>query len=136
MKKIYIIEDLCNGCRQCEAFCSSLSSGVFSEKKGRIRIIKTSDEEKDIPVIDCDGKCVRSLFEEGIPTCVSLCPTGALYYAEGEEAIVQRREYEEARKMHSIFRFIAPWKWPFPWKRPGEKKARASEAKAFPSEIK
>jgi Fe-S-cluster-containing dehydrogenase component len=127
LKRIYIIEQLCNGCRQCEVFCSSLPDGVFSGQGGRIKILKLQGEEEDIPMVHCDGRCVRSIFEDGRPTCVGLCPTGALFYTEQEQAATVRREYEEARKEHSIFRFLAPWKWPFPWRRPGEDKARPAE---------
>ena len=123
MKYIYAIEDLCNGCRLCEVFCSSLSGGVFSGQAGRITVIKMPGEEKDIPMVHCNGKCVRSIFEDGRPTCVGLCPTGALYFAEQERAVEVRKEYEAARNEHSIFKFLAPWKWPFPWRRPGEEKA-------------
>lgn len=127
MKRIYIIEQLCNGCRLCETFCSSLSRGVFSGQAGRIRILKLAGEEKDIPMVNCDGTCIRSIFDDRRPTCVGLCPTGALYFAEHEQAVEVRRQYEEARKEHSIFKFLAPWRWPFPWRRPGEKKARSAE---------
>lgn len=125
MKRIYVIEDLCSGCRLCETFCSSLPHGVFSGQSERIHVMKVPGEEKDVPMVHCDGKCIRSIFDDGRPTCVGLCPTGALYFAEQERAIQVRREYEAARKEHSIFKFIAPWKWPFPWRRPGEKKARS-----------
>jgi Fe-S-cluster-containing dehydrogenase component len=127
MKRIYAVEDLCNGCRLCETFCSSLKDGVFSEEASRIRVLKVPGEEKDIPLVDCNGKCVRPIDDDGGPTCVSLCPTGALYYAELEDAARIRLQYEAAREEHSLFKVIAPWRWPFPWKRPGEKKARSAQ---------
>lgn len=126
MKKIYVIEDLCNGCRLCETFCSSLKNGVFSEKGGRISVIKMPGEEKDVPIINCDGTCIRPLFGENTPTCVSLCSTGALYYADQSKAVETRLFYESAKKEHGIFKVIAPWKWPFPWRRPGAKKATSA----------
>jgi Fe-S-cluster-containing hydrogenase component 2 len=125
VKRIFVIEDLCNGCRTCEAFCSSLGTGVFSGRAGRITVIKTPGEEKDIPVVSCDGNCIRPLYGPGRPTCVDLCPTGALYYADREQAVTMRRDYEAARAEHSLFKIIAPWKWPFPWRRPGAAKAEA-----------
>jgi len=125
VKNIYVIEQLCNGCRLCETFCSSLTQGVFSSQSERIQVIKMPGEEKDIPIVHCNGKCIRSIFDDGRPTCVGLCPTGAIFFADHQEAINARREYEAARKEHSIFKFIAPWKWPFPWRRSGEKKARS-----------
>lgn len=120
MKRIYVIENLCNGCRLCETFCSSLKEGVFSEAGTRIKVLKVPGEEKDIPLVDCDGKCLRSIKEKGFPTCVSLCPTGALYYADQEEAVEKRLAYEKARMTHSLFKVLAPWKWPFPWMNPEE----------------
>jgi Fe-S-cluster-containing dehydrogenase component len=127
MKRIYVVEDLCNGCRLCETFCASLPHGVFSAESGRIRVLKIPGEGKSIPMVHCDGRCVRSIYDDGRPTCVGLCPTGALIYAEHDKAVEARREYEEARKEHSLFKIIGPWKWPFPWRRPGEKKARSPE---------
>ncbi len=127
MKRIYVVEDLCNGCRLCETFCSSLKDGVFSGSTARIRVIKVPGEKKSVPMVDCDGRCVRSIYEDKRPTCVGLCPTGALYYAEHERAMEVRLQYEEAVQEHSLFKIVAPWKWPFPWRRPGEKKARSPE---------
>lgn len=127
MKRIYVVEDLCNGCRLCENFCSSLLTGVFSESRGRVKVLKVPGEEKSIPVVNCDGRCVRSIYEDGRPTCVGLCPTGALYYAEHDKAVATRLLYEESVKEHSIFKLVAPWKWPYPWRRPDEDKARSPE---------
>jgi len=116
MKRIYVIEELCNGCRLCETFCSSLGNGVFDIKRSRIKVIKVPGEEKDIPMVDCDGRCVRSLYDDGGPTCVTVCPTGALIYEEQDDAVAKRLELEAAREEHSLFKVIAPWKWPFPWR--------------------
>ena len=116
MKRLYIIEDLCNGCRLCETFCSSLKEGVFGADSGRIHVITVSGEERDIPIVDCSGNCIRPIYEEGSPTCVSVCPTGALIYGTQAEAISMRLNYEVAKKTHAVFKIIAPWKWPWPWK--------------------
>ena len=125
MKRIYVIEDLCNGCRLCETFCSSLGNGVFDVAHSspgrahtRIRVIKIPGEEKDIPIVNCDGRCVRSLNSDGGPTCVAVCPTGALIYGEQENAVAKRLALEEAREAHGLFKVIAPWKWPLPWRKP------------------
>jgi Fe-S-cluster-containing dehydrogenase component len=123
LKRIYVVENLCNGCRLCETFCSSLVDGVFGGDTARIKVLKLTGEECDIPIVDCGGKCLRPIFGEGQPTCVSLCPTGAIIYEEKEEAISKRRMYEVSKREHSLFKVIAPWKWPFPWRRPGETKA-------------
>lgn len=122
MKRIYVIEDLCNGCRLCQSFCSSLPEGVFSEN-ARIQVIKAPGEERDTPVVKCSGDCVRPIYKNEIPTCVAVCPTGALYYAEAEEAEEARHEWENARRQHSLFKVIAPWKWPLPWKKQQEEAA-------------
>lgn len=114
MKRIHVINELCNGCRLCESFCSSLAAGVFSET-GRIQVLKVPGEEQDIPLIDCDGHCLRSLDEAGTPTCVTVCPTGAIFYANRSEAAERRLQWEQARLEHSLFKVVAPWKWPFPW---------------------
>lgn len=114
MKRIHVIEDLCNGCRLCQTFCSSLQEGVFSEN-GRIRVVKVPGEERDIPIVDCNGHCLRSIYDDGVPTCVAVCPTGALIYAGSEEAAMLRLKLEHARRLHSLFKIIAPWRWPFPW---------------------
>ncbi len=127
MKRIYIIEQLCKGCRLCETFCSSLPEGVFGGEGGRIKVVKTPGEERDIPMVDCNGDCVRPIYDDGEPTCVSVCPTGALMYEERSEAISNRLFYEASKQEHSLFKVIAPWKWPFPWKRPGEEKARPAD---------
>lgn len=119
MKRIYVIQDLCNGCRLCQTFCSSLPKGVFGEK-ARIRVLKSPDEEKNTVVVKCDGRCVRPIYNDGQPTCVSLCPTGALFYCEPQEEAEKRAEWERARQAHSLFKVIAPWKWPFPWKQPDD----------------
>ena len=119
MKRIYVVERLCNGCRLCETFCSSLGNGVFDIKQSRIKVIKVPGEEEDVPMVDCDGRCIRSLYDDGLPTCVTVCPTGALIYEERDDAVAKRLELEAAREQHSLFKVIAPWKWPFPWRRLG-----------------
>lgn len=122
MKRIYVIESLCNGCRLCETFCSSLAEGVFGaadlsqhRRDSRIKVVKIPGEEQDIPLVDCNGRCVRPIDDDGSPTCVSLCPTGALIYEEQDGAVAKRLELEAARQAHSLFKVVAPWKWPFPW---------------------
>ena len=115
MKRIYVIESLCNGCRLCETFCSSLAEGVFGVADSRIKVVKIPGEEQDIPLVDCNGRCVRPIDDDGSPTCVTLCPTGALIYEEQDGAVAKRLELEAARQAHSLFKVVAPWKWPLPW---------------------
>jgi Fe-S-cluster-containing dehydrogenase component len=125
MKRLHVIEELCNGCRLCQSFCSSLAAGVFSEA-ARIQVLKTPGEEHDIPLIDCNGRCLRSLDEAGTPACVAVCPTGAIIYADLAEAAERRLQWEQACQEHSLFKVVAPWKWPFPWNaRPASNRGRA-----------
>jgi Fe-S-cluster-containing dehydrogenase component len=126
MKRIFVIEDLCNGCRLCQTFCSSLEEGVFSEN-GRIRVIKTPGEDRDIPIVDCSGVCIRPINEDNIPTCVTVCPTGALIFADQQEAIAKRLQWEQAKKNHSLFKIVAPWRWSLPWKQ--DEQDRAAQIK-------
>jgi hypothetical protein len=51
-----------------------------------------------------------------------LCPTGALIYENREDAVSKRLLYETSKREHGIFKVIAPWKWPFPWKKRGDVK--------------
>lgn len=127
MRRIFVIEDLCNGCRLCETFCSSLKDGVFHGTEPRIKVIKLPGEARDIPMVNCGGMCIRPIFNEDTPTCVAVCPTGALIYENHTKAIAMRLEWEAARREHGLFKVIAPWKWPFPWRRPGEKKATSAK---------
>lgn len=116
MKRIYVIESLCNGCRLCEIFCSSLADGVFGADDSRIKVIKVPGEELDLPLVECDGCCIRPIGEECGPTCVALCPTGALIYEDRDGAVAKRLALEAARQAHSLFKVVAPWKWPLPWR--------------------
>ncbi len=131
MKRIYVIEELCNGCRLCESFCSSLATGVFSTEGGRIRVLRVPDDDKSIPLVHCDGNCIRPIHADQRPTCVGVCPTGALVHAEHARVAEIRLEFESARREHSLFKIIAPWKWPFPWRRPAEPKARSADGEVI-----
>ena len=125
MRRIHIVEDLCNGCRLCQTFCSSLEAGVFGDS-GRIRVVRQPGGEGQTLQVDCDGACLRPAFDGETPTCVSVCPTGALFFASPEEALSLRQQLEEARQSHALFKVIAPWKWPFPWNKPAANPADAS----------
>ncbi|MBN1148207.1 MAG: hypothetical protein JXA78_13190 [Anaerolineales bacterium] len=126
MKRIYVIEDLCNGCRLCQTFCSSLAGGVFSEQ-ALIRVLKVPGEERDIPLVHCSGHCRLPLFDEQTPTCVSVCPTGALFYASQDDAVTMRLAWEQARQTHGLFKVIAPWKWPLPWREQSPETVESTE---------
>ena len=89
---------------------------MFGAADSRIKVIKVPGEGMDIPLVDCDGRCVRPIGEDGGPTCVALCPTGALIYGERDEIAAKRLALEAARQAHGLFKVVAPWKWPLPWR--------------------
>jgi Fe-S-cluster-containing hydrogenase component 2 len=110
-RKVYTIEDLCNGCRSCELACSFALSKEYNPRKSLIKIAKVYSEGKDIPLVNCNIQC-----KSDPPKCVDICPTGALIFANQMEAIKMRRDLVKARKVQPVFKVIAPWKYPFPWK--------------------
>lgn len=112
-KRIYVFEELCNGCRLCELHCSFVNTGEFNPLKSLIRIAKVESEGIDTPIVDCDG--ISCPCKEGdAPECVRICPTGALIFATASEAFDKRQELVLKRSVQPIFKVIAPWKWPFP----------------------
>ena len=117
-KRVFVIaNELCNGCRNCEMWCSfgRGPKNEFSPTHSKIAIVKDGEGRLNIPIVDCDGTaCVHN--EKGEPICVEMCPTGALVYAEAQEFYKKKTEYQEKRKVQPIFRLIAPWKYPYPWK--------------------
>lgn len=114
-KRIYVFEELCNGCRLCELQCSFVNEKEFNPKKALIRIAKVDSEGIDTPIVNCDGDCPET--KNGTPACVQVCPTGAISYVTATEAFNMRQELVKKRNKQPIFKVIAPWKWPFPsWK--------------------
>ncbi len=63
----------CSGCRYCELWCSYIHEKVFSTSRSRIRVVKDDITGMDFPVV-CQ-RCEQM-------SCVSECPTGALYVDE------------------------------------------------------
>jgi Fe-S-cluster-containing dehydrogenase component len=114
MKRIFVIEDLCKGCKLCQMACSFINFNEFNPTKARIAIVKDSDQY--IPIIDCNGSGCRAKRKGDLPKCVEVCNTGALIFCELEEAAKKRRELLRKRSKQPIFKVIAPWKWPYPWK--------------------
>ena len=108
-KILYVIPDLCSGCRNCEVWCSFLHNKKFAFSKGQIKIQKVG--EFDVPIISCYGKCVLDN-----PFCVEVCPTGALIYETQSKISEKIIELYKNRAKHPIFKLIAPWKWPYPWR--------------------
>ena len=110
-KSIHAIEELCNGCRSCELACSFAHYREFNPKKSLIKIAKIYSQGLDIPLVNCNIEC-----KSDPPKCVDICPTGALIFANQKETEGMRRELAKARKIQPVFKMIAPWKYPFPWK--------------------
>lgn len=96
--------------------CSFVKNHEFNPTKSNISIAKVESEGIITPIVDCDGSgCVELGYQ--IPECVRVCPTGALLYVPANEARKKRQELIKARAVQPVFRFIAPWKWPYPpWK--------------------
>jgi len=117
-KRVFVIaNELCNGCRNCEMWCSfgRGPKNEFSPTHSKIAIVKDAEGKLNVPTVDCDGTaCVHN--EKGEPICVEMCPTGAFVYADAQEVYKKRTEYQEKRKVQPVFRLIAPWKYPYPWK--------------------
>jgi Fe-S-cluster-containing dehydrogenase component len=111
-KRVYVVEDLCNGCRSCELACSFALSREFNPQKALIKITKVYSQGLDIPLVSCNQQC-----KSQPPKCVEICPTGALFYATVEEARRMRRDLAKNRSIQPVFKVIAPWKYPFPWKK-------------------
>jgi Fe-S-cluster-containing dehydrogenase component len=112
-KKVYVIEDLCNGCRLCQLVCSQALTKEFNPKKAKIKVIQVDDQGIYMPLVDCDTRC---LSDGELPKCVQFCAPGALIYSTLDEAAEMKRSLVNKRAVQPIFRAIAPWKWPFPWK--------------------
>jgi len=69
MGKVLIIDPAkCDGCRSCEAACSTTKEGESNPYKARIRVIRFPDDSFFYPIVcsQCDS-----------PFCVSVCPTSA-----------------------------------------------------------
>ena len=108
-KRIFVIDDICNGCRLCEMECSFVNAEEFNPLKSRIQIARIDSEGMDTPFVDCDG----SDCPAGEPKCVEICPTGALLYTTLSDATKKKSELVKSRFMQPIFKIIVPWKWPF-----------------------
>jgi hypothetical protein len=105
MKRIFVIEELCNGCRLCQTFCSSLEAGVFSEA-ARLRVVKVAGEERDIPQVEWEYACGRT----NLWFHVLKFARWALFYADSASA-EQRRRGDSGRR--EFIQGDRPWKWPF-----------------------
>ena len=83
MKRIWVREDLCSGCRACEVACVAWHDGCFGTATARIRVTKIEPQGVDHPHV-C-RLCGRA-------PCIAACPTGALYKDEVTGAVLLRPE--------------------------------------------
>ena len=116
-RKIYVIPELCNGCRMCEMVCSFVNTREFNPRHSKIKVAKVDEEGFSVPVVDCDGVNCAKKSSTRIPPCVEMCTTGALIFAERDEAARMNRELIIKRAEQPVFKVIAPWKYPFPWRK-------------------
>jgi Fe-S-cluster-containing dehydrogenase component len=89
--------------------------GEFNPRKAKIKILKDEENGVSIPRLDC-VECCR-LSRNNIPICVEVCRSGALVFAAPDEVTAMRKELVDKRAVQPIFKVIAPWKWPFPWRK-------------------
>lgn len=116
-KRLFVVaNELCNGCRSCEMWCSWVHTQEFGPNRGLIKIAKDSEGAFDAPLIDCNGACPYPMEQE-VPLCVEMCPTGAIIYTDAEDAYNKRMELSVKRENQPLFKLIAPWKWPYPWRK-------------------
>lgn len=115
-KQLFAFPEICSGCRSCEMWCSFVHKKGFGPSRGLIRVAKDPQGEFDMPMINCNGKCPHPLNEEGDPLCVEMCPTGAIVYTDLDDAFEKRSDLHMKRQVQPLFRLMAPWKWPYPWR--------------------
>ena len=124
MKRVFVNEEWCLGCRLCEYNCAYANSGlkdmVAALKDKRIfSRIRVEGEDRITFAVSCrhctDPICVKSCIAGAISkrdgvvridrgkcvgclTCVLVCPYGAL--APGEDGVMQKCELFRRRKHH------------------------------------
>jgi Fe-S-cluster-containing dehydrogenase component len=111
-KRLFAFEEICSGCESCVYWCAFSRTKTFNRAESLIKIARDLDGAYHMPVLDC-VECKKGL---DTPICVEMCPTGALIYAEPEDAFKMRVELHQARSKQPLFKLIAPWKFPYPWR--------------------
>ena len=87
----------------------------FDTSRTNIHVLKDSQGKLNIPTVACEDKrCLEN--ETGLPICVEMCPTGCLIYTDFSDLVKRRAEWEEKRQLQPVFKLIAPWKYPYPWR--------------------
>jgi len=110
-RRIYVFDDLCNGCRNCEMACSFANFKEFHPRKSKIKVSRVIYAGLNYPIVDCDGQCPA-----GTPQCVAFCPTGCLTFVTRNQAAKMKQDLVMKREIQPVFKFIAPWKWAYPWR--------------------
>lgn len=114
-KRIVVFDEICSGCKSCQMWCAFAQKKEFNRAYSRIEVAKDLDDRFDVPMVDCTGKdCTKN--EKGEPLCVEMCPTGCLVYTDAADAYQKRMELHRSREVQPLFKLIAPWKWPYPWR--------------------
>lgn len=116
-KRLYVYDDICSGCANCQMWCGFVNKGEFNRAYSRIDLERDGvDGRFNIPTVKCTGRGCPQMNEKGEPLCVEMCPTGALVYTDAEDADKKRMELQKSREVQPLFKLIAPWKWPYPWR--------------------
>ena len=115
-KRIFAFDEICSGCQNCVMWCAFSQKREFNRAYSRIKIAKDSNGAFDMPIVDCNGEECAMKNEKGEPLCIQVCPTGCLVFTEGEDAYKKRLELHAAREVQPLFKLVAPWKWPYPWR--------------------
>jgi len=114
-KRLFVFDEICSGCKNCQMWCAFARKKEFNRAYSRIEVARDLDGRFDMPITDCTGEeCPKN--EKGEPLCVEMCPTGCLVYTDAEDAYKKRLELHKSREVQPIFKLIAPWKWPYPWR--------------------
>lgn len=115
-KKLFVFEDICSGCQSCTVWCSLMQKNKdeFNPQYAKIRIQKNSELNLNRIVNNCNLNCPKN--EKGEPICVEMCANGALLYTDYEDYVQKKQELLDKRSQMPLFRLIAPWKYPFPWR--------------------
>ena len=115
-KRIFVFEEICSGFANCQMWCAFTRKKEFNRAYSRIQISRDSQGRFNIPMVDCTTKDCTTRNEKGEPLCVEMCPTGSLVYTDAEDAYKKRIELQRSREVQPLFKMIAPWKWPYPWR--------------------